>query len=129
MKREVTIRDQLLIALLAGEEISAGAFAKRINAPATTVTNKLRGLREWLHRRTVSGGQGNHSVIYTAADLDALRNKLDDDVYARAGVTRPRMRFDDLLAVWGIQPVDLQLPSHTHIMYDEPEAAEALELT
>lgn len=125
MKREITIRDQLLIALIAGEEISAGAFAKRIQAPPTTVTNKLRGFGDLLHRRTVSGGQGNHSVIYTAADLDALRDKLDEDVYARAGITRPRMRFDDLLAVWGIHPVDLQLPSHAHIMYDEPEAAEA----
>lgn len=125
MKREVTIRDQLLIALIAGEEISASAFAKRIDAPATTVTNKLRGFGDMLKRRTVSGGQGNHSVVYTAADIEALRDKLDDDVYARAGVTRPRMRFDDLLAAWGIHPVDLQLPSHPHIMYDEPEAAEA----
>ena len=125
MKREVTIRDQILLALIAGEEISAGAFAKRINAPPTTVTNKLRGFGELLHRRTVSGGQGNHSVIYTAADIEALRDKLDDDVYAREGVTRPRMRFDDLLAVWGMRALDLPLPSHTHIMYDEPEAAEA----
>lgn len=78
-----------------------------------------------LCRRDVSGGPGNHRVVYTANNVDALRDKVDDEVYTRLGITKPRVSFDELLEAWGVRPVDLDLPRTTHIMHDEPEAAAA----
>lgn len=120
---EPTIREKVLIALIAGEQICAADFARKIGTHSTKITNCLRALGALLHRKDISGGPGNHRVVYTATNVDALRDKIDDEVYAREGIVKPRTSFEELLSAWGIslEPVILDLPTTVHVMMDEPE--------
>lgn len=123
--QEKTVRERILEALIAGDEICATDFAKQIGTSANAVTNKLRGFGDMVKRRDASSGPGNHRVFYIASNVAKLREKLEDEVSARCGNGGPRLRFDELLEAWGIatKPIKLSLPTFTHTMYDEPEAA------
>ena len=107
-----TIREQILAALVAGEQISAGEFAAKIGANSTFVTSKLRGLAPWLERSREAGSNGR--VFYTAADLPALQQKLDAEVDARLGVETKHTAFDGLCAAWGIKARHIALPGTVH---------------
>lgn len=122
--KEPGMREKLLIALVEGEEISAVEFAQRLGICASTVTNRLRGLQGLLHRRDASSGPGKRRTLYRAADVEKLKAKLDEEVFARCHPSRPRLSFDDLLQAWGIAlkpPRKARIPGHVHRMETEED--------
>ena len=107
-----TIRERILAALVAGEEISANDFAHKIGANSTFVTSKLRGLAPWLERRREAGSNGR--VFYSAGNVHALQEKLDAEVNARLGIEASNAKFDGLCAAWGIKARHIALPGTVH---------------
>lgn len=120
---KLTVREQILTALIAGEAICASDFARRIKSNPTRVTSYLRGLSYLLKREDLSNGPGNRRVTYVANDIGALQERLEENVFSRLGITRQRVKFDDLLSAWGmtLKPVMLDLPKTVHVLMDEPE--------
>lgn len=130
MSRTINLRNIVLDALLTGEELCAGTFAKANGLVAESVNRVLRDLGKHLEKRPAPKEPGKRRVYYRARNMVALQRirnekKLGTNQYSNGAVAAAALSFDELLAVWGISLKHLDVPSTTHIMHDEPEAAAA----
>ena len=123
-RRTVNLREIVLDGLLTGEVLNAPAFSKRHGLVCESVSRALRDLSRYVEK--MPGKKG--SVSYRAIDMASLQRirnekRIGTNQYSNL-VPVSTMSFDELLEAWGVRKVDLDLPRTTHIMHDEPEAAQ-----
>jgi hypothetical protein len=129
MSRIINLRAMVIDALLEeGAEICAARFAASRGLEPNSVARVLRDLSEHLNKRPAPKEPGKHRVYYSACDRDALlriRNAPRVGSNQYGSLRSIGISFDELLTAWGIatKPIKLSLPTFTHTMYDEPEAA------
>lgn len=114
-----TIRAQVIGALLSGREVFATELAREIGTYPMLVTRTLKQLGNLVNRERRSGGPGRQFVAYTARDVVALQEELDREL--RGGVRL--MRFDELIAAWGIAFADIELPARQYRAFSDEVAA------
>lgn len=105
------VRHRVIRALADGQEISAAEYARKIRERQSAVSNVLGALGS-----SVVKVRKGVSVVYRAADLAKMREKLNDLEYEMAGGTPSAFTFEGLLAAWNITPRVLDLPSRVHRM-------------
>ncbi|WP_423197891.1 hypothetical protein DFLDMN_001531 [Cupriavidus sp. H19C3] len=105
------VRHRVIRALADGEEIVAADYARKIRERQSAVSNVLGGLGS-----SVVKVRKGVTVVYRAADVAKMREKLSDLEYTMAGLSTSPFTFDGLLAAWNIAPRVLDLPSHVHRM-------------
>ncbi|MCT9125389.1 hypothetical protein [Cupriavidus gilardii] len=111
----MTVAEKTLEALLRGESIVASSFAARVGCDAGTVRDVMERFGAAVSCNTMRGKRGALTNVYTARDLQALREW-------RPGTTAKKFRARDfvpLAEVFGIRPVKIKLPTHRHIMEGE----------
>lgn len=105
------IRHRVIRALADGEEIVAADYARKLRERQSAVSNVLGGLGS-----SVVKERKGVTVVYRAADLVKMREKLNDLEYEMAGGAPSPFTFEGLLAAWNIAPRVLDLPSRVHRM-------------
>lgn len=123
-RRTNNLREIVLDGLLTGEALNAPAFSKRHGLVCESVARALRDLGSYLEKKPGKNG----AVSYRAVDMESLQRirnekRIGTNQYSNPGIAST-VSFRELLDAWGVRKVDLDLPRTTHIMHDEPEAAQ-----
>lgn len=111
----MAIADMALEALLRGETVVGPEFAARIGCSTSTVRDVMERFGAAVTSKTVRGKRGSLTKVYTARDMQALR-EWKRRTTAKKFKTKD---FEALAQVFGIRPAKIKLPTHRHIMEGE----------
>jgi len=128
MSRTINLRKQIIDALLSNDEVCAALICKEIGCAPESAAYVLRELSPHLSKRPAPNEPGKNRLYYSACDRAALLRIRDTPrvgTNQHKGLRSIGISFDELLKAWGIatKPIKLSLPTFTHTMYDEIEAA------